>query len=427
LVGFLYNVLLLIAAPGVFVYYLWRISVSRKSNKSWRQNLGGLPYLSDRESGRKLIWVHAASVGEVIACTQLLDALRALLPDSLILVTTITQTGNDVARKSAKAADVVAYFPIDYLPCVYRALRRIRPDAFVMVETEIWPNFLAALKRMGVPRVLVNGRISDRSFARGRKWRWLYSWAAANIDHCCMQSQTDADRIEILGARPESVQVFGNTKFDQDGVQVGPADVRRLRADLGLPPEGASVFVAGSTNVGEDEPVLDAFGILRGDVPSLRLIIAPRQIDRADEIEEMVRSRRFRCIRRSVGKPGDSDFDVLILDTFGELASVYAVGQIAFVGGSLIPKGGHSIFQPIMQGKPVMFGPHMHNFRDIAQLAVAEGIGFQVADATSLAERAKALLSDVRRLAEIDAACRKMISDNQGASRRCADLIASLV
>jgi len=426
LTGLIYNLLLLIALPGALVYYLWRIFVTRKSDQSWRENLGALPRFAGRLPGQRLIWLHAVSVGEVVASLPIQEELRRLLPDTVILVTTITQTGNAMARKSAKSADAVAYLPLDYPIFVNRALNRVKPDVIAIVETEIWPNFLAAAKRRGIPTVLVNGRITDKSLRRSRKWRWLMSWAVSNIDYCCMQTRTDAERIRSLGAKPESVSVFGSTKFDQEGSQLPDDAIRALRAELGLA-DGVPVFVAGSTNPGEEEPVLTAFQEMLNGSGELRLIIAPRQIERADEIQALVEARGLTCARRSAKHATSSSFDVLILDTFGELAATYAVGEIAFVGGTLIPKGGHSLFQPILQGKPVLFGPYTFKTRDMAQMVISAGVGFEVKDAGELAARAKELLSDAGRRAEIDAACRRLVSENRGAAARCAGLIAELL
>jgi 3-deoxy-D-manno-octulosonic-acid transferase len=348
----------------------------------------------------------------------------------MILHTTITQTGQAVARRSAVLADEIAYFPIDFLPISGHAMNNVRPDVFVMVDTEIWPNFLALARRRGIKTVLVNGRISDKTLDGGRRWAWLLGWATSNIDVCLMQTDEDGFRIISLGARPQAIHVVGSTKFDEAGGQLPPDEVDALRADLGLP-EAARVLVAGSTNPGEDEPVLDAFQTLRhsGDGASdLRLIIAPRQLDRADEIRGLVEARGFTCARRSMKEtiaPGS--YDVLLLDTFGELASAYAVGAITFVGGSLIPKGGHSIFQPILQGKPVLFGPYTHKTRDMAQMALTAGVGFVVKDAAEFAVQAGALLSDPERLAEIDTACRELVEKNRGASTRCAETIVKLL
>lgn len=421
--GLLYNFLLIVSLPLAFIYFLWRIFVSRKSNESWRQNLGALPRLADRPREKKLIWVHAVSVGELVASLPIQEELRRLMPDSTILVTTITQTGNSVARKSAKRADAVAYFPLDYPWIVNKALNRVRPDVIVLMETEFWPNFLSAARRRGIPIVLANGIISDRTYRQHKRWHWLVSWAISNIGHYCMQNAESADRIIKLGAPEERVRVLGSTKFDQESGRLSEDEVKALRADLGL--DDAPVFVAGSTNPGEEEPILEAFHRMRSDMPDLRLIIAPRQIERGEEVQAMVEALGLTCARRSKKEPFTTD--VLILDTFGELAAIYAVGKIAFVGGTLIPKGGHSLIQPILQGKPVLFGPHTFKTRDIAEMVIQAGVGFQIENGKELADCARGLLSDPERLESIDRACERLASENVGASTRCAELIAQLL
>ena len=423
--GFFYNLLLFLMLPATIVYYLWCIFITGKSRETWLENLGVLPRLADRPADKKLIWLHAVSVGEVVASLPIQDELRKQLPDSVILVTTITQTGNAIARKSAKSADAIAYLPADYPIFVNQALNRVKPDIIVIVEAEMWPNFLAAAKHRKIPTVLVNGHVSDRSLHRRKRWQWLMSWAVSNIDLCCMQTEADAERIRAIGANPESVSILGSTKFDQDSGHLMEDTVRALRKDFNLP-VGVPVFVAGSTNPGEEEPILDAFQEMRKSEKDLRLIIAPRQIERAEEIQGLVEARSLRCVRRSK-KNFSNDFDVLILDTLGELASTYAVGEITFVGGTLIPKGGHSLFQPVLQGKPVLFGPHTFKTRDMAQMVIASGVGFEVKDASELATRGKALLSDTRLRTKIEAACAQLVSENQGASARCASLIVELL
>lgn len=425
----LYNLLLVICSPLLFLYWSWRVFVSKESDESWRQNLGGLPLLADRELGRKLVWIHAASVGETVASLPVHREIRRLCPNALILHTTITQTGQGVARKSCTSADEIAYFPIDCLPFVDRALARVSPDVFVTVDTEIWPNFLSRARRRGVRTVLINGRI-DKSLKGGRLWLWLMKWATSNLDLCLMQTEEDGFRMVALGARAGSVSIAGSTKFDEGGGQLSPAEAEALRAELGLP-ESASVLVAGSTNPGEDEPVLDAFRAVRAGVDGLRgmrLIIAPRQLDRTEEILGMAEARGFASARRStLNRVQPGSYDVLILDTFGELGAVYAVGDVALVGGSLIPKGGHSIFQPILQGKPVLFGPYTHRTRDIARMALSAGIGFEVRDASEIASQVETLLASPERLSEIDAACRDLVERNRGASTRCAEAIVAML
>jgi len=238
-----------------------------------------------------------------------------------------------------------------------------------------------------------------------------------------MQNRESADRIIKLGAPQEKVRVLGSTKFDQERGRLSDDAVKALRADLGL--DDSPVFVAGSTNPGEDEDVLNAFQDLRDEHPDLRLIIAPRQIERGDEVQAMVEGRGLTCARRS--KKELFAGDVMILDTFGELASIYAVGRIAFVGGTLIPKGGHSLIQPILQGKPVLFGPFTFKTRDIAEMVIQAGVGFQVGDDVELGIRAGELLADPERLASISSTCEKLASENVGASARCAELIVRLL
>ena len=422
--GIVYNLLLILTLPVAFLYFLWRIFVSRKSSESWRQNLGALPRFSDREPGKKLVWLHAVSVGELVASLPIQEELRRLMPDSTILVTTITQTGNAVARKSARRADAIAYFPLDYPWIVNKALNRVRPDVIVLMETEFWPNFLAAANKRGIPIVLANGIISDRTYKQHRRWHWLVSWAVSNIGHCCMQNRESADRIIELGAPREKVRVLGSTKFDQESGRLSDGAIKTLKMDLGLT-DDAPVFVAGSTNPGEEEPILEAFQESRPGVSGLKLIIAPRDIKRGDEVQAIVESRGLTCARRSKKEPFTTD--VLILDTFGELASIYAVGKIAFVGGTLIPKGGHSLIQPILQGKPVLFGPYTFKTRDIAEMTIQAGVGFQVADGRELASCTQKLLADTERLASIVSACERLASENVGASARCAELVVRLL
>lgn len=385
-----------------------------------------MPRFAERQSGKKLIWIHSASVGELVASLPVQDELRKMLPDALIFITTITQTGNAVARKSAKNADAVAYFPLDYPIFINRALSAVKPDVFVMVETEMWPNFLDIARKRNIPSALINGRISDKSMSRSRYWKWLLGWAASNIDFCGMQTEVDADRIRLLGARSNAVQILGSTKFDQEGRQLSDGAVKSLRSELSIP-DDAQVIVAGSTNPGEDEPVLDAFLLVQEKYPDMKLIIAPRQLERADEIRGMCESRGLQAARRSRKDVPYGEYDVMILDTFGELAAVYAVGAVAFVGGTLVPKGGHSIIQPILQGKPVFFGQYTFKTKDIAQTAIFSGVGFVVKDASDLADSIISVMSDSRVLAEIEVACRKLVSENRGASVRCAEAIVKLI
>jgi 3-deoxy-D-manno-octulosonic-acid transferase len=422
----LYNLLILVLSPAIALYFIWRIVGSGKSRQSWRQQLGFLPESVRRRSGRPRLWVQAVSVGETVASVPIFRELRALLPDAEMIVSTTTTTGQEMAGKSISEADHVIYYPIDLLPAVSRAISIVKPDVFVSVESEIWPNFLNALRRKKIPAVMVNGIVSDKTYRQAMKIRPVYRWALSNMDRFLMQTQADADRVIGLGAPRERVEVVGNCKFDQEGDGLMASETDNIRRRYGIR-NGVPVFIAGSTNPGEDEPVLDAFALARGSHSKLKMVLAPRQLERADAIIEMASARGFTCCRRSASESLTGDEDIVILDTFGELASVYGIGNVAFVGGSLIPKGGHNILQPIAHGKPVFFGPYTFKSRDLVAQAKAAGVGFEVADGEDLGRRVSELLSDPGRLSEISESAVGMMKSNKGASRRCAEAIADVL
>jgi 3-deoxy-D-manno-octulosonic-acid transferase len=422
---FLYNILLLLALPLLAVYFLWRIIGSGKSRQAWREQLGFVPQSLQKEPGKKRIWVHAVSVGEAVASTSVIEELRKVISDAEIVLSTTTQTGQSVARKSA-AADHYIYFPVDLPPAVKGAVDLIQPDVFVSMETEIWPNFLYYLGLRLIPAAIVNGIISDRTLRRSRPFRSLYKAALANVSVFCVQSQEDARRIEALGASQERVRVVGNTKFDQAS-PVLPEDERaELAGSFGLTLDD-QVFVAGSTNPGEEEPILEAFHVAREQHAGLKLIIAPRQVERGEEIAAMCDAAGYSSGRRNMPGSLDGGRDVAILDTLGELAKVYALGFAAFVGGTFIPKGGHNILQPIAQGKPVFFGPHTFKIRDLVRITETGGVSFCVNDGRDLGERISDLLSDPDRLAELRRLSLELMRANRGASERCAVAVAELL
>lgn len=419
-----YNLALLAVSPLIAGYILYRVFISRKSRASWRQQLGGVR-LPVELANRDRIWIHAVSVGESVASAAVVTGIKAFLPEAAVVVSTTTSTGQEMARKSVKDADAIIYFPFDLIPSVIRSLRAVRPVVFACTDTEIWPNFLHLARARGVKTAMVNGTISDRTLRGAARFPWLYRWALSNIDRFCMQSQADADRVMAMGADPARVSVTGNCKADQSGEPMPLEDARRLKASLGIPGD-APVFVAGSTNPGEDEPVLEAFLSARSAYPELRLIIAPRQIDRAQEVAQIARDRNLSCARRSDPDAAPEGWDVLILDTFGELANVYAAADVTFVGGSLIPRGCHSILQPIAQGKPVFFGPHTFKAKDLVAQARAAGVGFEIRDGAELGARIAEMLDDRATLDDIRVRCAEMMQANRGASERTAEALVEL-
>jgi 3-deoxy-D-manno-octulosonic-acid transferase len=353
-----------------------------------------------------------------MAAVPLVQALRIRWPAADVVVSTVTATGDRVARARLPDAAATFTFPLDFPGAVRRAVRRVGPAAFIALETELWPNFLRALRRAGTPAVLANGRISDRSYRRYRLVRGLFRRVLDDVALFCMQSEEDARRIISLGARPERVIVTGNLKMETPAGQAGSAEIWRRLLHLGQAP----VVVAGSTHRGEEAVVLDAFRAVRQGGDGLRLVLAPRHPERLDEVEGLVRSHDLAVVRRSrvtpVGAP-----DVILIDTMGELASLYAVADVIFVGGSLVPIGGHNVVEPALHAKAVVFGPHMTNFREAAALLLRADAAIQVRSGPELAATFARLLADAPAREALGQAAWTAVRAHQGA---CVRTIAAL-
>jgi 3-deoxy-D-manno-octulosonic-acid transferase len=386
-----------------------------------RERLGFLR-VPPRAPGRARFWVHAVSLGEVTVAVPLVQAVRARWPDADVVVSTVTATGARVARDRLADSAALVTFPLDFAGAVRRAIRRLSPTCFIALETEIWPNLLRALRRAGVPAVLANGRISDRSFRRYRLIRPLFRRVLGHVALFCMRSEEDARRIIQLGAPPERVVVTGNLKMEMPAGEGGAEQIWRRLLPLG----GSPVMVAGSTHRGEDLPVLDAFLAARAKTDDLRLVLAPRHPERLDEVEALVRDRGLEVVRRT-RVTGTSAADVILLDTVGELASLYAVADVIFVGGSLVPQGGHNVIEPARHAKPVLFGPHMTNFRDAATLLLGAGAAVQVADGAELASALQRLLADPRERRELGAAAWRAVQAHQGACARTIEALEAVL
>ena len=418
-----WNLILLLGAP-VLLPWLWhRRRVGKEDAARWGERWGRWPAVEREGSPR--IWVHAVSVGETMAAAALLRGLRARWPDAVLILTTITPTGQQVAAARPEA-DAVRYFPLDYPGSVARALDVARPDLVLLMEGEIWPNFLTTARRRGARVAVVNGRLSDRKFPAWKRIAPVIRGGLHAVDRFAMQSDEDAARIRALGVDPDRIQVTGNTKFDEIARPLAPAERDSLRASFGIP-SGAPVLVCGSTREaggdGPDEEFLVARAVanVRAVHPELRVVVAPRHLERAGIVADAFPGAG----RRSQGEHARPD---CILDTFGELASVYSIADIAYVGGSLVPWGGQSVFQPLAQGVPAVFGPHMNNQRDIAALAVAAGVGTEVPDPDALAaEILRVLALDTDERENLARRCRDLIDRNQGAATRCVALAEELL
>jgi 3-deoxy-D-manno-octulosonic-acid transferase len=356
------------------------------------------------------VWVHAVSVGEVKSVRKLVARLRAAHSDQPLVLSTITPAGQELARSTKDLADHVFYFPLDLPGAIRRTLDRVNPGLVVIAETEIWPNFLRECRKRGIRVVMVNGRISDRSLPR---YRVIRRWLKQVLDDYTllgMQTETDRERIESIGADGRKVTVFGNLKYDAVDVQPAlPADIAALLSSL------PRLWIAASTMPGEDELILDAFAELRKRHHDLTLLIAPRHPERFDAVEKTIRNRGFSCARRSRLERGAA---VLLLDSVGELASAFRHASVVFVGGSLVPTGGHNILEPAAFSNPIVFGPHMENFREIRDLFIEARAAIEVQDPAELAAAVDRLLSDARTATELGARARQVVDENTGATER---------
>jgi len=424
----LYSLLSLVFLIAVSPYLLYQAIRHRKYVGSLRQRLGFLP-LSFNVDGDASIWIHAVSVGETLTTRALLTELHARFPRLKIFLSTTTMTGQQVAKKLPDV-DGVFYFPYDWSFTVARTLDLVRPRLFLMMETEIWPNLLRMCRARGVHTVLVNGRVSPRSYARYRWVRPLFRRVLQDVDRFCMQSEESARRIIHLGAARERVTVTGSLKFDSlDWPGVGPHGQSRDRVlRFFRVSEQRPVIIAASTLRGEDAAALSAFRRAKATWPNALLIIAPRHPERFGEVTRLVAEEGFRVTRRTE-LPVDAEprGDVIVLDTIGELARLYQIATLVFVGGSLVDAGGHNILEPAMFGKPIVFGPHMQNFAEIADVFLSHGAALQVRTTRELEDAMVELLGDPVRRASLGAAARALLEANRGAKARTLAVIDDLL
>jgi 3-deoxy-D-manno-octulosonic-acid transferase len=426
---FLYSVLVVGFFLIVSPWFFYQAIRYRKYVGSLSQRMGYLPVTFNMDAEQS-IWIHAVSVGEVLSARPLARDLRARYPRLRVFLSTTTMTGQAIARRSVQDVDAVFYFPFDLGMFVRRTLDLVRPRLFVMMETEIWPNLLRECRRRGIRTAIVNGRLSQRSYPRYRFVRGFMRRVLDDIDAFCVQSEESARRFIDLGANPGRVTVTGSLKFDS--LDLTPPAVQARARDRVLRyfriPSSRSVIVAGSTMKGEEAAVLRSFRRVRSAVPSALLIIAPRHIERAPDVEQLCRNEGFKTVKRSE-LPIDSEprADIVILDTLGELATLYQLATVAFVGGSLVATGGHNILEPAVFGKPIVFGPHMENFAEISRAFVANVAGVQVRSDRELDDVLPALLTDPVRRARLGAAARALVEANRGAKDKSIRVLAGLL
>ena len=418
----LYDLLLVLASPVIFALLL----AKKRCRPGLRQRLGWVPGgLAGKWGDGRTIWVHAVSMGEATAAVPLVQQLKARYPDFRIVVSTVTETGRETVVRRLDGQAEHLYFPLDFRRAVRSVLDAVRPRLIIIVETELWPNFLREAAARGIPVILANGRLATDSFAGYLRLRSFFGPVLAAFTLCAMQTDRDVERIIQLGVDPARVVRTGNLKYDQVAALTNSAPGRISKRDLGVA-ESEELFVAGSTHPGEEEAVLDCYRRLLEVAPSLVLVLAPRHIERAGAVCAAARLRGFGVLRRTRSSPSSGP-RVVVLDTRGELAALYREATLVFVGGSLVDVGGHSPLEPAACGKAVVFGPHMDHFAEAAEQFIGQGAGIQVRDAGEMAEAMAALLNDRAKLEARGKAAAQLVLENQGAVARTVALIARVL
>ena len=386
------------------------------------------------------IWIQAVSVGEVALCKTLVPAIKEKFPDKKIIISTITKGGNDLAKKLFSEDAVIIYFPLDFSFIAKKAVGILKPKLYIMVETEIWPNVLKTVNENHIPAILINGRISDHSFGKYKLVSLFLKNILAKIGAFCMQSEVDAERIRQLGAPKEKVMVTGTMKFDAE-VKTDASLQQKTRELLGLEP-GNELFVAGSTHEGEEAVVISAYAELIRQFPKLKLLIAPRHVDRAARVEALARKIGFETervsnlnerrtlnhsLRSGSGQATKDERRILILDTIGQLQNIYTVATIVFIGGSLVKHGGQNPIEPAILERPILFGPNMFNFRPAEKVLLDNSGAIKVSGESELFNAALRLLKDPEDRARLGANAKSAILKSRGATGRNIELISTLI
>ena len=426
----LYNILLWIAAVFMIPWYAAKMMATGKYRKGFRQRLGSLPprTLAGR-TGRPRVWVHAVSVGEVTAAAPVIAALRKRWPKAPLVLSTTTGTGQEMARRIIPDADAFIYYPLDIPFAVHRAIDAIKPDVFVLTETELWPNFINYCRMRGVKVIMANGRLSPRSFGRYARTRFFWRGILAAFAGIGVISELDAERFHRLGAPWEILKVCGNAKYDSLAAQCSAALLQETRNRLNIA-AGEPVLVAGSTHDGEEAIILHVYKKLLLAHPGCKLIIVPRHVERAAAVLSLIREAGFAdviAMTEIISGRQRRGERIVILDVIGELFKVYGLATVIFCGGSLVPKGGQNILEAAAWGKVVFYGPHMDDFREERTLLEAVGAGITVHDGAELAEGILAMWADPAAMAGWGEEGRRVVAANSGAANCYAEMIANLL
>ena len=414
----LYNILMVMVAVVGLPFFAFRFVRERRFRERLRHNLGFFPPETlAKVAGRQPVWFQAAGVGEVVAASSIIREFKRQEPDIPVLISSGTISGYEMAQRIIPEADAVIFYPPDLPGLPGRIVGRVQPRAYVPVETELWPNFLRAARKRSLPVIMVNGRIGEKSVDRYRQMRRMFTKMLNTVERFCMQSTIDAQYIIRLGADPRRVLVTGNTKYDQNYSQVTPAEKLQLLADLGFAGHGP-VIVAGSTHKGEEEILMDVLTEVKAAFPAVKLLLAPRETNRSERIVELAGHHGLHARLRSRLDAGAAAVDIVVLDTIGELGRLYSLADVVFVGGSLVSHGGHNILEPAAQGKPIVVGPHMFNFKDTYALFSDRGACATVLDGKELTGKLLEILSDKKLAERMGWESAAIVAENQGAAVR---------
>ena len=406
--------------------YMPYLIIKGKAHKDFLQRFGMLP--SNIKSSKNPIWVHAVSVGEVLAAKDFIKKIKNTFPDKEVILSTTTKTGNEVAGKVL--SDVPRfYFPLDFSFVVKSVIKKINPSLLIIMETEIWPNLIIAMSKEKKPVAIINGRISDRSFKGYLRIKFLFSKILDRISLFCMRTKDDAGRIKKLGAEDRKIKITGNMKFDVDLVE-SCIDTEKAKLEFGI---GISekLIIAGSTHPGEESTLFDIYNKLSVKIANLRIMIAPRHIDRCDSVRKEALQKGLKVVMASELKrtPDKDKYSgaVIILDTLGELSGLYSIADIVFLGGSLIKKGGHNIVEPAIFGKPIVFGQYMSNFRDMAKSFIENDAAMKANSEEELFNTLEDLLLNKKKRESLGVNAKQLIEKSRGAIERNVNEIAVLL
>jgi 3-deoxy-D-manno-octulosonic-acid transferase len=423
MIYFLYNIiltcLLLISAP----YFLFRSLIRKQFRKALPQRMG----FFQSPSFKNPIWVHAASVGEVFCSIPLFKRIKKDFQHSKIVMTTMTSTGNETAKTYLPEADQVLFFPIDHPLIIRRAIAKIQPSLLLIAETELWPNLLRFCGKKGIPIVLFNGRVSQKSFRRYLFFKFFFKECLKYISLFLMQTEEDRMRIIGIGGESQKTRAVGNLKFDQTFPSLTPGAINDMVTTLGISGK-VNVLIAGSTHSGEEEILVTLYKELKKKDPNLVLILAPRHLERLEEVERILKKESLSWLRKTslsldASRSDQIQLEVILLDTMGELMGIYSLGTLVFIGGSLVPIGGHNPLEPLFFRKCVLFGPHMFNFLEISSRLIEAGGAIQVSGKEDLFSQLKFLLSDEEARKEVGEKGYQFLQKHQGATERMMEEI----